>query len=130
MLIAVWMLTFLVLFIVFSMIGNERKKEFAILRGMGASRRELSAIMLRESFYVSALGSLMGAVLASLVLVLFGNLIRSSLNLPFLLPSAVTFLGIFIACVVASTLAGTLASARCVSKVSHVDTALILRENN
>jgi putative ABC transport system permease protein len=130
MLIAVWIVAFLVLFIVFSMIGNERKKEFAILRGMGASRRELSAIMLREAFYVSTLGSLAGAILASLVLILFGNLIQGSLNLPFLLPNAGTFSGIFIACAAASILAGTLSSTLCVSKVSHVDTALILRENN
>jgi putative ABC transport system permease protein len=109
---------------------DERKKEFAILRGMGASRRELSLIMLREAFYVSALGSLTGAVLASAGLTLFGNLIRSSLDLPFLLPAAGCFVGLFVAALAASILAGMLSSALCVSKVSHVDTAFVLRGDN
>jgi putative ABC transport system permease protein len=127
---AVWILSLIVLFIAFSMIGNERKKEFAILRGLGASRKELSRIMLREAFYVSLLGSLTGAVLASIVMILFGNLIRSSLALPFLLPGTGKFIGLFAASIAASIMAGTLSSAMCVSKVSRVDTAIVLRGDN
>jgi putative ABC transport system permease protein len=127
---AVWLLSFLVLFVIFSMIANERKKEFAILRGMGASRKELSRIMIRETFYISSSGALLGALIASLVLLLFGNLIRSSLHLPFLLPGIVTFLGFFLFSAAASITAGILSSAMCVSKVSHVDTAFVLRGDN
>jgi putative ABC transport system permease protein len=130
LLVAVWLISLIVLCIIFSMIGNERKKEFAILRGMGASRRELSGIMIKEAFYVSFLGSLIGAVFASLVMVLFGSLIRSSLKLPFMLPGAITFIALFICSMAASIIAGILSSAICVSKVSHVDTALVLRGDN
>jgi putative ABC transport system permease protein len=127
---AVWILALVILFIAFSMIGNERKKEFAILRGLGASQRTLSHIMLKEAFYVSLLGSLAGAVLASIVMILFQNLIRGSLDLPYLLPGIVIFIGLFIGSVAASILAGTLSSLMCVSKVSHVDTAIVLRGDN
>jgi putative ABC transport system permease protein len=127
---AVWILALVILFIAFSMIGNERKKEFAILRGLGASQRTLSHIMLKEAFYVSLLGSLAGAVLASIVMILFQNLIRGSLDLPYLLPGTVIFIGLFIGSVAASILAGTLSSLICVSKVSHVDTAIVLRGDN
>jgi putative ABC transport system permease protein len=130
LLVAVWLISLIVLCIIFSMIGNERKKEFAILRGMGASRRELSGIMIKEAFYVSLLGSLIGAVFASLVMVLFGSIIRSSLKLPFMLPGAITFIALFICSMAASIIAGILSSAICVSKVSHVDTALVLRGDN
>jgi putative ABC transport system permease protein len=130
LLVAVWLISLIVLCIIFSMIGNERKKEFAILRGMGASRKELSGIMIKEAFYVSLLGSLIGAVFASLVMVLFGSLIRSSLKLPFMLPGAITFIALFICSMAASIIAGILSSAICVSKVSHVDTALVLRGDN
>jgi putative ABC transport system permease protein len=130
LLVAVWLISLIVLCIIFSMIGNERKKEFAILRGMGASRKELSEIMVKEAFYVSLLGSLIGAVFASLVMVLFGSLIRSSLKLPFMLPGAITFIALFICSMAASIIAGILSSAICVSKVSHVDTALVLRGDN
>jgi putative ABC transport system permease protein len=127
---AVWLLSLIVLCITFSMIGNERKKEFAILRGMGASRRELSGIITKEIFYVSASGGLIGALSASCILLLFGSLIRSGLKLPFLLPGTLTFLALFLCSVGASIIAGILSSALCVSKVSHVDTALVLRGDN
>jgi putative ABC transport system permease protein len=127
---AVWIISLIVLFIAFSMIANERKKEFAILRGMGASRKELSRIILREAFYVCAAGSLIGAAISSAALSLFGNLIRSSLNLPFILPSVQYFILLFALSVAASIIAGMLASALCVSKASHIDTAYILRGDN
>jgi putative ABC transport system permease protein len=130
LLIAIWFFSLMLLFIIFSMIGNERKKEFAILRGMGASRKELSNIMIKESFYIVSMGSLTGAVIASITLLLFGNLIRSSLNLPFLLPGVCVFAGLFVCSVVTSIAAGVISSAMCVSKVSHVDTALVLRGDN
>jgi putative ABC transport system permease protein len=130
LLIAIWVFSLVVLFIIFSMIGNERKKEFAILRGMGASRKELSNIMIKEALYVVSIGSLTGAVIASITLLLFGNVIRSSLNLPFLLPGVYIFAGLFVCSVVTSIIAGVISSAMCVSKVSHVDTALVLRGDN
>jgi putative ABC transport system permease protein len=130
LLIAIWVFSLVVLFIIFSMIGNERKKEFAILRGMGASRKELSNIMIKEALYVVSIGSLTGAVIASITLLLFGNVIRSSLNLPFLLPGVYIFAGLFVCSVATSIIAGVISSAMCVSKVSHVDTALVLRGDN
>jgi putative ABC transport system permease protein len=130
LLIAIWIFSLMVLFIIFSMIGNERKKEFAILRGMGASRKELSNIMIKEALYIVSIGSLTGAVIASITLLLFGNVIRSSLNLPFLLPEVYIFAGLFVCSVVTSIIAGVISSAMCVSKVSHVDTALVLRGDN
>jgi putative ABC transport system permease protein len=130
LLIVIWIFSLIVLFIIFSMIGNERKKEFAILRGMGASRKELSHIMMKEAFYICSLGSLTGAIASSIVLYLFGNMIRSSLGLPFLFPSLSIFAGLFVCSVVTSSIAGILSATMCVSKVSHVDTALVLRGDN
>jgi putative ABC transport system permease protein len=127
---AIWVLALAILVIVFSMIGNERKKEFAILRGMGASRRELSFIITKEALYVSLLGSVIGALFAAISITLFANLIRSSLNLPFLTLGAVGCVGLFILSVAASVAGGILSSMSCVRKVSRVDTALILRGDN
>jgi putative ABC transport system permease protein len=127
---AIWVLALVVLLLAFSMIGNERKKEFAILRGMGASRRELSALMAKEALFVSLLGSVIGAFLAAVSILLFSNFIRSSLELPFLTPGALGLAGRFLLCVAASAAAGVLASTGCVRKVSRVDTALILRGDN
>jgi putative ABC transport system permease protein len=97
---------------------------------MGASRKELSCIITRETLYVSLLGSVIGALFAAVSITLFANLIRSSLELPFLTPGALGFAGLFLLSVTASVAAGILASTSCVRKVSRVDTALILRGDN
>jgi putative ABC transport system permease protein len=130
LLIVIWIFSLMVLFIIFSMIGNERKKEFAILRGMGASQKELSHIMMKEAFYICSLGSLTGAIASSCVLYLFGNMIRSNLSLPFLFPDLSVFAGLFVCSVVTSVIAGIISATMCVCKVSHVDTALVLRGDN
>jgi putative ABC transport system permease protein len=127
---AIWVLALVILVLAFAMIGNERKKEFAILRGMGASRKELSVIITKEALYVSLLGSVIGALLAAVSIALFADLIRSSLELPFLTPGALGSAGLWALSVAASVVAGILTSMRCVRKVSRVDTALILRGDN
>jgi putative ABC transport system permease protein len=127
---AIWLLTLIILILVFTMIGNERKKEFAILRGMGASRKELSLIMTKESFYVCIIGSVIGALLGTVTIVLFANFVRSSLNLPFLTSSDLSIICLFIISVAVSIFAGVCSSLGCVRKVSKVDTALILRGDN
>jgi putative ABC transport system permease protein len=127
---AIWILTLIILILVFTMIGNERKKEFAILRGMGASRKELSLIMTRESFYVSILGSVIGALLGAVTIILFANFVRSSLSLPFLTSGVLGIICLFFVSVAVSVITGIFASLGCVRKVSKVDTALILRGDN
>jgi putative ABC transport system permease protein len=127
---AIWVLALVILVLAFAMIGNERKKEFAILRGMGASRKELSVIITKEALYVSLLGSVIGALLAAVSIALFADLIRSSLELPFLTPGALGSAGLWALSVAASVVAGILTSMCCVRKVSRVDTALILRGDN
>jgi putative ABC transport system permease protein len=127
---AIWILILLILILVFTMIGNERKKEFAILRGMGASQKELSSIIAKEAFYVSFLGSVAGALLGAVSITLFSGLVRSSLNLPFLTAGGFGIAGLFLVSVAATVIAGCLASMGCVHKVSKVDTALILRGDN
>jgi putative ABC transport system permease protein len=127
---AIWLLTLIILILVFTMIGNERKKEFAILRGMGASRKELSLIMTRESFYVCIIGSVIGALLGTVTIVLFANFVRSSLSLPFLTSSDLSIVCLFIISVAVSIFAGVCSSLGCVRKVSKIDTALILRGDN
>jgi putative ABC transport system permease protein len=112
------------------MIGNERKKEFAILRGMGASKKELSLIMTRETFYVSILGSVIGALLGAVTIILFANFVRSSLSLPFLTSGVFGIICLFFVSVAVSVIMGISASLGCVRKVSKVDTALILRGDN
>jgi len=127
---AVWILALIIMFIAFTMLINERKKEFAVLRVIGASGDMLTKMVLKEAFTVSAMGSLIGTGLGFLIVSMFSNLIEESLNLPFLLPSTPGLLGLIAASFAASAIAGSAAASYAAFRIGRIDPALILREDN
>lgn len=126
----VWILALLVMVVAFSMMVNERKKEFAILRVVGASRGRLSRIVLEEGLLVSLIGSIAGVVIGLLVIVPFSNYIELRLGLPFLLPDAASIAGTAAGSVALATAAGACASCLSAYQISRIDTGMILREAN
>jgi len=56
---------------------NERRREFAILRALGAGRRALFAAILGESVAIAALGSLLGCGVQLLIVGLAAGVVRS-----------------------------------------------------
>ena len=127
---AVWVLALVILVVAFIMSTAERKKEFAVLRAMGASRKKLSGIVMTEGILVSALGSLAGAALGALLILPFCNFIQEQLGLPFLLPGPGRVILAAVLSIVLSAAAGSLASAFASLRISRIDTGFILREGN
>jgi putative ABC transport system permease protein len=82
-----WALAVIVLAIVFSVMLNERKREFVIFRVLGAPRSKLVKLVLCESALISALGAAAGIIAAALVFFFFHTYIGSLSGLPFLQPS-------------------------------------------
>lgn len=126
----IWILSLIIMVIAFTMMINERKKEFAIIRVIGASEKMLTHMVLKEAFTVSAAGSLLGALFGFLIVSLFSGMIEESLNLPFLLPSVPWLVGLFLAAFFAAAIAGSLAASYAAFRISRIDPALILREDN
>ena len=124
---AVWALAFVILIVAFAMIGNERRKEFAVLRVIGASRGMLAAMQLKEALLVSLLGGLIGAGLAALVVLPFSALISQKLALPFLLPTAGRVALLAAGTVAAAMACGALAAAGAAFRLSRVDTGRSMR---
>ena len=127
---AVWMLIVAIMMLTFTMISNERKKEFAILRIMGASRKKLFSIIFKETIYLSLLGSVVGAILASVVAFLCTGMIEDTLNFSIVLPKFISFLSITLVTVIISVITASLSSAISSYKVSQIEASLILREEN
>lgn len=117
-----------VLVVVFSIIAGERKKEFAILRSIGATKQKLARIILSESMIISALGGIFGIVAASLVVFLFQVYIGDKLGMPYLLPAPVVLFLIFAAVLLASFLIGPLTAASSAVKISRAETYITMRE--
>ena len=130
LILAIWVLALVILVITFRMISNERKKEFAILRALGASRKKLSGIIMKESFLASCAGSLIGAVAAILVVLILRGTVETSLGLPFLLPGAGGLAAVIVLSLAASVLSGSLSAAISAFRISGIDTAFILRGEN
>ena len=126
----IWALAFVILIVAFAMMINERKKEFAVLRVIGASRGMLARMLLRESLIVSLCGGLLGAGLAALIVIPFSALISAKLALPFLLPGAGRLALLAAGTVAASMLVGALASSWAAFRLSRVDTGKALRGEN
>ena len=125
----IWILAVAILSVTFVMIAHERRKEFAILRVMGASRRTLSGLLLTEASLISLLGAAAGAVLGALAVCPFSGLIRDRLDLPYLLPGAGTVAALLAGAVAVTVLAGAVTSALAAGRIGKRETGLILRED-
>ena len=129
LIVVIWVLSVVLLTITYSMLIGERKKEFAILRIIGTSRKKLALLVLYEAALISFAGSIIGILLTSAIVFPFSSLIEESLELPYLLPN---ISGIIIAgflSILIAVLIGSLTSAYSAGKLSRVDTAAILRSD-
>ena len=127
LMVVVWILSAVILAIVFTMNINERKKEFAVLRVLGASRVKLAGLVFREAALYGFLGSLLGAGLTVLITALFTPAIENMIGLPFLLPPVPVMLIVGALTVVLTIAAGAVTAASSAVKISKIDTGLILR---
>jgi len=123
-----WLLAVLVLAAVFYGIIHERKKEFALLRIIGAARKRLVGIVLCESSLAGLAGGAAGIVLACLVIFPFANLISARLELPYLDASLGSIALLILISLVISALSGPLASLYSALKISKAETYFTMRE--
>ena len=84
---ALWVMAVIVIALLFSLTVNERRKEFGILRTIGATRKKLAFMVLNEALIVSIFGGVAGIILGGVIIPVLSPLVAESLHLPFLLPS-------------------------------------------
>ena len=125
----IWLLAMVILIVAFAMIANERIKEFAVLRMIGATQRFLFWLLTLESMLIGLSGAAVGTALAALVVFPFSGLIRSRLSLPYLLPDGGKVLLLLMAAIVFSVLAGWLAAFFSAGKILRQEPGLVLRDS-
>ena len=128
--ILLWAVSLAILTVAFLMMANERKKEFAVLRVLGASRKELAGIVLLEGVQLCLTGSLTGVMLGGLAVVPFAGLIEQKLGLPFLLPPTSILLMTAVVTVLLTVLFGAVSSAVAAWQIARTDAGTILRAEN
>ena len=125
---AVWILALVILLIVFGMMVNERRRELAVFRLLGMSRKMLSGMILKETALCSFAGALCGVTLGAVLVFPFTTLIETSLKLPYLSPAPGTVILYAVFAVTVTVLAGCMAGTRTASRLSRVDPGTTLRE--
>jgi putative ABC transport system permease protein len=126
--VVLWILAALILIVVFAVTLHERKKEFALLRILGATRQKLVSIVLTESVLSSGAGGIIGVALAALVVFPFSTLIGNKLQLPYLQPQIDHIVLLLAASLLLSIIIGPLASLYAAFKISKAETYLTMRE--
>lgn len=123
-----WLMGVLMVILIFTLMMNARKREFASLQAMGASRNILSCIVIREAILVNLLGGLLGIAAAAVFLFSFSGLITEILGSGFVLPSIGRTLLLGLLTVLSVMFAAILSAWITVRKVNKMDASLVLKE--
>jgi putative ABC transport system permease protein len=126
--IVLWTLAVIVLAAVFSGTIHERKKEFAILRILGATRKKLVVMVLNESLISGIAGGSAGIVLAGLAVFPFSTYISEKLELPYLDAPFFHIVLLVFGSLFLSAIVGPLSSLYSALRISRAETYFTMRE--
>ncbi len=105
-----WIMALLLIGVVFSMIVNERQREIGLLRAMGARKGNIFRLIMTEASILSIAGGITGVAIGGAFLYAFKGFIRSSLNIPYLWPSAFEMSILVLFCLFLSFITGVAAA--------------------
>ncbi|MDR0424991.1 MAG: FtsX-like permease family protein [Clostridiales Family XIII bacterium] len=123
-----WAVSLLVLCIAFSVMSNERKREFGILRSLGFTRKRLAALVLLESGAISLAGGAIGILLSAVMLLPFQTYIGEAVNMPYMQPTPAQFAATAAFALLLSFVTGPLASLPPAVKIGRSDAYTAIRE--
>jgi putative ABC transport system permease protein len=105
-----WMIVVILVGTLFYLMGERRKKEMALFRAIGGTKKALFKIVLLEAIFLSLGGGVAGILLGALISFLFREYLIVVLKTPFVFPSLLesTVLAFFV--MFLSILVGSLAS--------------------
>jgi putative ABC transport system permease protein len=124
----VWILAMVLIGIIFSMAANERRREMAILRALGAKKSFIFRLVLSEAALMGLSGAIVGIFAAGGLIFIMKDFIAGSLKMPFLFPSIASFIGLFGAGIAFSIIAVSLAALLPAYRISRQEPAIAMRE--
>ncbi len=123
-----WCLATLFMGLVFSLAANERSREIATLRALGATKPVILKTLLLEGVTLAATGGVAGIGLAVLIAGLFGEQIAQATGIQIMLPGPLALAGWAAAGLVLAIASVTLAAWLPASRLSQQEPALAMRE--
>jgi len=107
---------------------NERHREVAVLRALGADRKFIYVSLVTEVAVLALSGGVLGAIIASFTASMFGDFITTYLGIPFLFPGLSSWLILVVSAVGLILLTVTLAALLPAYRMSQQEPALAARE--
>ena len=123
-----WGISVLVTGLVFSVAVNQRRREIAVLRALGATRFFVLRSLLAEVLLLALLGGLAGSSLAGACLYLFRDLLVDLLRISFLVPPLPDFLALTVFGLALGLVSVIMAALFPANKASRQDPAQAMRE--
>lgn len=127
-LIAVWLVAELILLLVCHISSSGRKKEYALLRVLGISKKQLTGVLIKEILLIMLAGFAVGGLLSGITVFPFGRYLANGLKIAYLAPTALETAGIFLIGAAVSVLSGIIASVIPVIRISRLEAYSALRE--
>ncbi len=123
-----WILSGILIGLVFSLAAHERQREMAVLRATEASRFFVLRSVLTEAVLLAGAGAVGGVAVGSFAVYMFKDYVAGSLKVPFLFPSLSNLLALFAAALGLSLLTAVMAAFPAAWRVSRREPALAMRE--
>jgi putative ABC transport system permease protein len=123
-----WLMSLLMVGLIFSLIVNERQRELGLLRAMGARGKAIFKLVMGEAGLLTGIGGVSGLIIAGVLLMSFSRLIQLRLRIPYLLPSLVEILGVEIGLLLLALLTGALASLHPALSISRMEPYAAIRK--
>lgn len=112
----------------FSLSTRERRREYALLRILGFTRKRLKNLVLGEALLVSAVGAYLGLLFSSVAFFTFKIWIGVHVGIPFIVPGNAEIAAVYATIVLLLHSVGPLAVYGVASRVSRIDAYAALRE--
>lgn len=126
----VWILCIIILLVFFPSITKSRIGEFASLRVLGATKKDVMKILITELSLVSCLSSLVGVIFGIIISILFKTTIKLSIDVPFLAPELGSLIITGIVCLITCSVVGPISSLFTIRKLNNKELAIIYSEEN
>lgn len=128
LLILAWVLSVLLIGLVFSIVANERRREMAVMRALGATQWFVFRSILLEAVLLALAAAALGIGLAAFITYILRDAITNSLQMPFLFPSLSSLLVLFAAVGAVSMFTVMVAVFMPAYRISRQEPAVAMRE--
>ncbi len=108
--------------------AQTRRKEWAVLRMMGASQSWILRLILTENLLVSFAGAIFGILLAALVIFPFSRFIAEQIELPYYGPGGLKVVLIALAALAVTLVAGAIPAIFAGTKAAGTDCYVLMRD--